>query len=171
MLIDLRDAGVKLAYCTLHIGLDTFQPVKVDQIEDHKVHSERAILTAENAKIINDTKLSGGRVIAVGTTSARTLETAAILSAGGIPSQPESAVNICSWRPVVAFEMDTDLFIYPGYKWRVVDGMITNFHLPKSSLLIMISSFAGRDSILNSYEIAKENEYRFFSFGDAMFIT
>jgi S-adenosylmethionine:tRNA ribosyltransferase-isomerase len=171
MLIDLRDAGVKLAYCTLHIGLDTFQPVKVDQIEDHKVHSERAILTAENAKIINDTKLSGGRVIAVGTTSARTLETAAILSAGGIPSQPESADNICSWRPVVAFEMDTNLFIYPGYKWRVVDGVITNFHLPKSSLLIMISSFAGRDSILNSYEIAKENEYRFFSFGDAMFIT
>jgi S-adenosylmethionine:tRNA ribosyltransferase-isomerase len=171
MLIDLRDAGVKFAYCTLHIGLDTFQPVKVNRIEDHKIHSERAILTAENAKIINDTKLSGGRVIAVGTTSARTLETAAILSAGGIPSQPESADNICSWRPVVAFEMDTNLFIYPGYKWRVVDGMITNFHLPKSSLLMMISSFAGRESILNSYEIAKENEYRFFSFGDAMFIT
>jgi S-adenosylmethionine:tRNA ribosyltransferase-isomerase len=171
LLLTLRDKGVKLAYCVLHIGLDTFQPVRVENIEDHKIHSERAQLNAENAKIINEAKLAGGRIIAVGTTSARTLETAAILSAGGDPGRPQEVGDICAWRPVIAFERDTDLFIYPGYSWRAVDAMITNFHLPKSSLLMMISSLAGRDFVLHAYETAKQQHYRFFSFGDAMFIT
>ncbi|GAB4321113.1 MAG: tRNA preQ1(34) S-adenosylmethionine ribosyltransferase-isomerase QueA [Phototrophicales bacterium] len=170
LLMTLRDKGVKFAYCTLHIGLDTFQPVKVDRVEDHHMHSEWATLTPENAKIINDTKLAGGRVIAVGTTSVRTLETAGILSAGGDPSNPTVSENICPWRPVIAFEQDTRLFIYPGYKWRVVDAMITNFHLPKSTLLMMISAFAGKAFTFQAYEAAKAEKYRFFSFGDAMLI-
>ncbi|GAB4510602.1 MAG: tRNA preQ1(34) S-adenosylmethionine ribosyltransferase-isomerase QueA [Anaerolineae bacterium] len=171
LLLGLRAKGVKLAYCTLHIGLDTFQPVRAENIEDHTIHSEYATLTTENAKIINEAKLAGGRIIAVGTTSARTLETAAILSAGGDPARPKDSENMCPWRPVIAFEQDTNLFIYPGYQWRVVDAMITNFHLPKSTLLMMISSFAGREFILSAYETAKQNAYRFFSFGDAMFIV
>ncbi len=170
LLIALRDKGVRLAYCTLHIGLDTFQPVRVEQVEQHHIHTERAILTAENAKIINEAKLAGGRVIAIGTTSVRTLETAAILSSGGDPSKPLEIPDFCPWRPVIAFERDTDLFIYPGYPWRVTDAIITNFHLPKSTLVMMISAFSGRENVLNAYEIAKREGYRFFSFGDAMFI-
>jgi S-adenosylmethionine:tRNA ribosyltransferase-isomerase len=166
----LREKGIKTAYCTLHIGLDTFQPVRVEDIRQHHIHSEYAALSAENAKIINATKLAGGRVIAVGTTSARTLETAAILSAGGEPVQAMEELEACAWRPVVAFERDTNLFIYPGYRWRVVDALITNFHLPKSTLLMMVSAFAGRENIRNAYEIAKQQHYRFFSFGDAMFL-
>jgi S-adenosylmethionine:tRNA ribosyltransferase-isomerase len=171
LLLDLRDKGVLFAYCTLEIGLGTFKPVTVERVEEHHIHSERAILTAENARIINEAKLAGGRVIAVGTTVARTLETAGILSEGGDPARPAESVDACLWRPVVAFERDTNLFIYPGYRWRVVDAMITNFHLPKSTLLMMISSFAGRDNVLRAYEIAKQEGYRFFSFGDAMFIS
>lgn len=171
LLIELRRRDVQFAYCTLHIGLDTFQPVREHNIKDHKIHSEHALLTPDNAHIINQAKLAGKRIIAVGTTSARTLETAAILSAGGDPAHPESQGDLCPWRPVIAFEQDTNLFIYPGYAWRVVDALITNFHLPKSSLLMMISSFAGRAFTLNAYEIAKRQQYRFFSFGDAMFIT
>lgn len=171
LLLALKDKRVHLAYCTLHIGRDTFQPVHVEHVEQHHIHSERAILTAENAKIINEAKLAGGRVIAVGTTSARTLETAAILSSGGQPSCPNESADFCPWRPVIAFERDTDLFIYPGYRWRVVDALLTNFHLPRSTLLMMVSAFAGRENILNAYEIAKREGYRFFSFGDAMFIA
>ncbi len=167
----LKDKGVQLAYCTLHIGLDTFQPVRVEQVEAHHIHSERAQLTAEDAHIINEAKLAGGRIIAVGTTSARTLETAAILSAGGDPAQAIEAPDYCPWRPVMAFKSDTNLFIYPGYRWRAVDAMISNFHLPKSTLLMMMSSFAGRENILHAYEVAKQEGYRFFSFGDGMFIT
>ncbi len=170
LLIELRNMGVKLAYCTLHIGLDTFQPVRVEQVTDHEIHSERALLDADNAKVINEAKLAGGRIISVGTTSVRTLETAAILSAGGDPANPQDSQDRCPWRPVIAFEQDTRLFIYPGYQWRVVDGLITNFHLPQSTLLMMISSFAGRENVLNAYETAKDNDYRFYSFGDAMFI-
>ena len=165
LLIQLRDKGVKLAYCTLHIGLDTFQPVRVENVADHKIHSEYATLDATNAKIINDAKLAGGRIIAVGTTSARTLETAAILSADGDPANPSESENSCPWRPVIAFERDTELFIYPGYHWRVVDALITNFHLPKSTLLMMISALAGRETVLHAYEIAKQEGYRFYSFG------
>jgi S-adenosylmethionine:tRNA ribosyltransferase-isomerase len=170
LLLDLRSRGVRFAYCTLHIGLGTFQPVRVERIEDHRMHHEWAVLSAENAKLINETKLAGGRVIAVGTTAARTLETAAILSEGGDPARPQDS-NACPWRPVIAFEGDTNLFICPGYRWRVVDGLITNFHLPKSTLLMMVSSFVGRERILSAYEIAKAEGYRFFSFGDAMFLT
>ena len=162
---------MQLAYCTLHIGLDTFQPVKAEDITQHKIHSEFARLDNTNAKIINEARLAGGRIIAVGTTSVRTLETAAILSANGDPAHPNDSQDVCAWRPVIAFEDETRLFIYPGYQWRVVDAMITNFHLPKSSLLMMLSAFAGRDTILNAYEIAKQHNYRFFSFGDAMFIS
>ena len=173
LLLSLKDKGVHLAYCTLHIGLDTFQPVRVEQVESHHIHSEQALLTAEDAHIINEAKLAGGRIIAVGTTSARTLETAAILSGGGDPSNAmeAQATDVCPWRPVMAFHQDTRLFIYPGYRWRAVDAMITNFHLPKSTLLMMMSSFAGREHLLNAYETAKQQGYRFFSFGDAMFIT
>jgi S-adenosylmethionine:tRNA ribosyltransferase-isomerase len=171
LLLQLRAKGVQLAYCTLHIGLDTFQPVKVENVHEHHIHSEFATLDAENARIINEAKLAGGRIIAVGTTSTRTLETSGILSAGGVPSNPNAVTEICAWRPVIAFERDTDLFIYPGYQWRVVDAMITNFHLPKSTLLMMMSAFAGREAILHAYDIAKQHNYRFFSFGDAMFVS
>ena len=170
LLLELRNKGVKLAYCTLHIGLDTFQPVRAGLVRDHKIHSEWASLDANNASVINEAKLAGGRIIAVGTTSARTLETSGILSAGGDPGNPAASENICPWRPVIAFQKDTNLFIYPGYKWRVVDALITNFHLPKSTLLMMISSFAGQKSIQEAYSVARTEKYRFFSFGDAMFI-
>lgn len=166
----LRAKGVIFAQVTLDIGLGTFQPVKADDIREHHIHSERAVLSATDAKIINEAKLAGGRIIAVGTTVVRTLETAGILSEGGDPSHPDRPADACPWRPVIAFERDTDLFIYPGYRWRVVDAMITNFHLPKSTLLMMISAFAGRENVLNAYETAKREGYRFFSFGDAMFI-
>jgi len=171
VLIRLRDKGVKLAYCTLHIGLDTFQPVKVESVEAHTIHSERAWLDADNARIINEAKLAGGRIIAVGTTSARTLETAGILSAGGDPTNPQASEDRCPWRPVIAFEAETSLYIYPGYKWRVLDGLITNFHLPKSTLLMMISAFTSREMLLNAYAVAIQQQYRFYSFGDAMFIA
>ncbi len=166
----LRAKGVIFAQVTLHIGLGTFQPVKVEDITQYHIHSEQARLSAADARIINEAKLAGGRIIAAGTTVARTLETAGILSEGGDPAHPDAPLDACPWRPVIAFERDTDLFIYPGYRWRVVDAMITNFHLPKSTLLMMISAFAGRDSVMNAYETAKREGYRFFSFGDAMFI-
>ncbi len=171
LMLALREKGVQFAYCVLHIGLDTFQPVKVEEVETHHIHSERAVLTADNANIINKAKLAGHRVVTVGTTTTRTLETAAILSAGGDPADPAALGDICAWRPVIAFDADTRLFIYPGYKWRVTDTMITNFHLPKSTLLMMISSFAGREFVMHAYETAKAEGYRFFSFGDAMLIT
>lgn len=170
LLLRLREKGVEFAYCTLHIGLDTFQPVQAEKIEDHRMHSEFARLSAENARIINDAKLSGKRIVAVGTTAVRTLETAAVLSAGGDPACPEEIAGLCPWRPVIAFERDTPLFIYPGFQYRVTDAMITNFHLPKSTLLMLVSAYAGRDNVLNAYDVAKQEGYRFYSFGDAMFI-
>lgn len=170
LLATLCEKGVQLAYCTLHIGLDTFSPVRVDYVEDHHIHTERAVLTSKNARIINEAKLAGGRIVAVGTTSARTLETAGILSAGGDPAHPAAELEACTWRPVIAFDRNTELFIFPGYRWRVVDVMITNFHLPRSTLLMMMSAFAGRERLLQAYEIAKQQGYRFFSFGDAMLI-
>lgn len=170
LLLALRAKGVRIANCTLHIGLGTFKPVNVENIEEYAIHAEYALLKAEDAKRINDTKLAGGRIVAIGTTAARVLETAGILSAGGDPADAIHAPEACGWRPVIAFEGDTRLFIYPGYRWRIVDALVTNFHLPKSSLLMMISSFAGRDPVMNAYEEAKREGYRFFSFGDAMFI-
>lgn len=171
LLVALRDRGVLFAYVTLHIGLGTFQPVKVDNISTHPMHSEFAELKASEAQIINQAKLAGGRIIAVGTTATRTLETAGILSEGGDPDHPERSPDACPWRPVTAFAQDTRLFIYPGYRWRVVNGMITNFHLPKSTLLMMVSSFAGRERVLHAYTTARDQGYRFYSFGDAMLMV
>lgn len=170
LLTRLQDKGVKLAYCTLHVGLDTFQPVKVEDVEDHHIHSERAMLDAGNAAIINSARAAGKRVIAVGTTSARTLETAGILAAGGDPTNSAQAPMPDPMQPVAPFSTDTQLYIYPGYRWRVVDAMITNFHLPRSTLLMMLSALVGRERLLHTYEVAKQEGYRFYSFGDAMFI-
>ena len=178
LLFDLRGHGVLFETCTLHVGLDTFKPVEVDDIYDHKIHSERARLTPDAARRINDAKLAGGRLVAVGTTAVRTLETAALRSAGisgslADISQRDAAgetTNICPWKPVAAFEGPTDLFLAPGYRFRTVDMMITNFHLPKSSLLMLVSAFAGRELILEAYETAVQERYRFYSFGDAMLI-
>ena len=155
LLNQLRETGVILATCTLHIGLDTFQPVAVDDAAQHQIHSEFISLGAETASIVNAAKREKRRVIAVGTTSARTLESAA--------GEGEAAIEAASG--------DTDLFITPGYEWRVVDGMITNFHLPRSTLLMMLSAFVGRERLLSIYELAKQEGYRFYSFGDAMLIV
>ncbi|MBN1120859.1 MAG: tRNA preQ1(34) S-adenosylmethionine ribosyltransferase-isomerase QueA [Anaerolineae bacterium] len=170
LLIDLRRSGVEMAYCTLHIGLDTFQPVTVEDIEKHHMHTEWAQLTPEAARAINEAKLSGGRIIAVGTTSVRTLESAALHSAG-VDDPYAAEGDMCPWRPVAAFEDNTNLFIHPGYRFRVVDVMITNFHLPRSTLLMLVSAFAGREHILNAYAEARQEGYRFYSFGDAMLIA
>lgn len=153
LLEDIKNKGIKLAFLTLHVGLGTFRPVKVDEIENHTMHSEYYSMTKETAEIINSTKEAGGRVIAVGTTSNRTLESIAD-AYGRVKEQS-------GW---------TDIFIYPGYKFKVVDALITNFHLPQSTLLMLISALAGRDKIMNAYETAVKEKYRFFSFGDAMFI-
>ncbi len=170
-LIDLGRMGVQFAYCTLNIGLGTFQPVQTEDIAQHVMHSEWASLSARDAQLINEAKLASRRVIAVGTTVVRTLESAAIISAGGDPESgrmpPEGA---CPWRPVAAFEGETRLFIQPGFHFRVVDGMVTNFHLPRSTLLMLVSAFAGRERILQAYTVARQERYRFFSFGDAMLI-
>jgi len=170
LLVDLRRMGVELAFVTLHIGLDTFRPVKEEQIEEHQIHTEWYELTAPVAEQINRAKLEGRRVIAVGTTVVRALESAAagcaVPSAGeGIEPGPA-----CGWRTVSAFAGPTDLFIYPGYRFRAVDAMITNFHLPRSTLLMLVSAFAGRELILNAYQAAIHERYRFFSFGDAMLL-
>ena len=154
LLEKIEEKGVDVAYVTLHVGLGTFRPVKVDVIEEHKMHSEFYVLDEENANKINKAKENGGKIISVGTTSTRTLET--IADENGV-LKPSSG-----W---------TDIFIYPPYKFKVVDKLITNFHLPESTLLMLVSSLAGKENVMNAYNIAIENEYRFFSFGDAMFIN
>ncbi len=146
--------GVKIAHVTLHVGLGTFRPVKVEDVTQHKMHSELYIVEEDQAKIINDTKAAGGRVICVGTTSCRTLESAT--DENGI-LQPGSA-----W---------TNIFIYPGYTFKIMDGLITNFHLPESTLIMLVSAFAGKEKVMHAYETAVEKQYRFFSFGDAMMIV
>lgn len=153
LLKQLEVAGVKIAYVTLHIGLGTFRPVKVDRIEEHKMHTEYYELSADSADIINSTKKNGGRIICVGTTSTRTLES--------IMQKKGRLQEDSGW---------TDIFIYPGYKFLITDGLLTNFHLPESTLLMLVSALAGRDSIMRAYKEAVEQRYRFFSFGDAMFI-
>jgi len=180
LLFDLQKRGVKIAYCTLHIGLDTFAPVKVENIAEHKIHRERAILTPDDARIINEAKVAGGRVIAIGTTSTRTLESAALRSlAFGTPANDPHSImqtwrnlpdGVCPWRPVMALDEETDLFIMPGFSFKAVDVMLTNFHLPKSTLLMMISAFAERQMILDAYQTAIEQGYRFYSLGDAMLL-
>ena len=152
----LREKGVETAYVTLHVGLGTFRPVKEENILDHKMHVEHFSIPQETADKIKECKARGGRVFAVGTTSCRTLEAAAGLS-------PEGEVTACSH--------DTGIFIYPGYEFRVIDGLITNFHLPESTLIMLVSAFLGKDKTLNAYKIAIDERYRFFSFGDSMMIV
>ena len=154
LLAKLSDMGVKQAFITLHVGLGTFRPVKEENIEDHPMHAEYCVISEKAAETINSAKAAGGRIIAVGTTSCRTLESFAredgtLEAAGG-------------W---------TDIFIYPGYKFKAIDALITNFHLPESTLIMLVSALAGRENVLNAYKEAVNERYRFFSFGDAMFIT
>lgn len=149
----IREKGVSTAFITLHVGLGTFRPVKAKKVEEHEMHSEYYVMTKETAEIINKTKENGKRVIAVGTTSNRTLETIADEN-GRVKEQT-------GW---------TDIFIYPGYKFKIVDALITNFHLPESTLIMLVSAFSSRDIIMNAYNEAVNNKYRFFSFGDAMFL-
>lgn len=178
LLLALREKGVLFETVTLHVGLDTFKPVDAETVDAHTIHSEWASLTPETAKRINEAKLAGGRIVAVGTTAVRTLETGACRSAeikGTLQtiSQRDASgetSNLCPWKPVAAFAGPTDLFIYPGYVFRAVDLMITNFHLPQSSLMMLVSAFAGRERIMTAYETAVSEKYRFFSFGDAMLI-
>lgn len=150
----IKTKGINIAYVTLHVGLGTFRPVKVDDVTKHKMHSEHYEIPEETARLINETKKNGKRVIAVGTTSCRTLESVASFY-GEI-------------KPCDGF---TDIFIYPGYEFKVLDGLITNFHLPESTLIMLVSAFAGYDNIMNAYKVAVQEKYRFFSFGDAMFIS
>lgn len=154
LLNEVKEKGVDIAEVTLHVGLGTFRPVKVDNVLDHHMHSEFYMVSQEAADKINNAKKNGGRIISVGTTSTRTLESAA---------DENGMLHECSgW---------TDIFIYPGYKFKVIDCLITNFHLPQSTLVMLVSALAGREHILSAYKKAVEEKYRFFSFGDAMFIT
>lgn len=153
LLKEIKDKGVNIAYLTLHVGLGTFRPVKVDDVNNHVMHSEYYHLDKENAELINKTKEAGKRVIAVGTTSSRTLET--------IGDENGRVREQSGW---------TDIFIYPGYKFKIVDNLITNFHLPESTLIMLVSALAGQDNIMNAYNTAVKEKYRFFSFGDSMFI-
>ena len=150
---ELKDKGINLGFITLHVGLGTFRPVNVEKIEEHVMHKEYYCISDETAKLIRDTKASGNRVIAVGTTSIRTLESAA--------DKKNHIEGKSGW---------TDIFIYPGYEFKIIDAIITNFHLPKSTLIMLISAFAGRDFVLKAYKKAVEEKYRFFSFGDAMLL-
>ena len=153
LLDKIKKKGVHIAYITLHVGLGTFRPVKVDTVEEHHMHQEYYCMTKEVAELLNETKTKGHRIISVGTTSTRTLET--------IMGKYHTFKACSGW---------TDIFIYPGYKWKAIDGLITNFHLPKSTLIMLVSSFAGKEKVLNAYQEAIKHQYRFFSFGDSMFI-
>ncbi len=154
MLAALQEKGVNIAYVTLHVGLGTFRPVKEDDILKHHMHTEHFMLPQETADLINQTKANGDRVISVGTTSCRTLESAAQVCKGAL----------------TACECDTSIFIYPGYEFQVIDGLITNFHLPESTLIMLVSAFMGYENTMHAYQVAVEEAYRFFSFGDAMAI-
>ena len=153
LLKQISDMGVRVCYVTLHVGLGTFRPVKEEEIEDHEMHSEFCVIPPETAEIVNETKREGGRVIAVGTTSCRTLESFAEENGELKPGS--------RW---------TDIFIYPGYRFKCIDALITNFHLPESTLIMLVSALAGREHILHAYEVAVQEGYRFFSFGDSMMI-
>ncbi|MCM3517738.1 tRNA preQ1(34) S-adenosylmethionine ribosyltransferase-isomerase QueA [Staphylococcus xylosus] len=153
LLANIRDKGVNIAFITLHVGLGTFRPVSVDNIDDHEMHSEYYQMDRETADLLNETKERGNRIISVGTTSTRTLET--------IMQSNDKFVSQSGW---------TDIFIFPGFTFKAIDGLITNFHLPKSTLVMLVSAFSSRDYILNAYNQAVSSEYRFFSFGDAMLI-
>ena len=149
----LRDQGVRLAYVTLHVGLGTFRPVKAEEVTEHHMHSEFCMISQETADLLNRTRENGGRIVCVGTTSCRTIESLA--------DENGHFTARSAW---------TDIFIYPGYRFKAMDALITNFHLPESTLVMLVSAFAGREKILNAYKIAVQERYRFFSFGDAMYI-
>ena len=153
LLDTIRAKGVKTAFVTLHVGLGTFRPLKAEDIQQHHMHSELCMMNEETAKLLNETKRNGGRVICVGTTSCRTLES--------LVKEDGSFEAASRW---------TDIFIYPGYQFKAMDALITNFHLPESTLVMLVSAFAGRKHVLNAYKTAVEEKYRFFSFGDAMFL-
>ena len=153
LLKKIEDMGVTVAYVTLHVGIGTFRPVKAENIEDHEMHSEHYCVSAETAEKINNTKKNNGRVIAVGTTSCRTLESAS--DENGMLCECDNSTNI---------------FIYPGYRFKCIDGLITNFHLPESTLIMLVSAFSSREKVLNAYNEAINEKYRFFSFGDSMII-
>lgn len=153
LLSEIEAMGVKIRFVTLHVGLGTFRPVKAENIEEHDMHSEFCIVSEETAKAVNETKAAGGRIVAVGTTSCRTLES--FTTADGVLQATSGWTNI---------------FIYPGYTFKCIDALITNFHLPESTLIMLVSALAGRDNVLNAYNTAVKEKYRFFSFGDAMFI-
>ncbi len=170
LLEELQDRGVRTAYVTLHVGLDTFAPVTEDRPEEHKIHTEWCELTRAVAEQIHQTKQAGGRVIAVGTTSVRTLESAAVSDDGESESIHSDPRIPNSGLRITPFTGPTHLYILPGFHFKVVDAMITNFHLPKSTLIMLVSAFAGRERILQTYELAKAAGYRFYSFGDAMLI-
>ena len=154
LLDQIREMGVNIAYVTLHVGLGTFRPVAVEDVNDHQMHSEFCMISAETAEILNKTRKDGGRIICVGTTSCRTLESFA--------NEDGTFEERSGW---------TQIFIYPGYKFKAMDALVTNFHLPESTLLMLISAFAGKDHVMAAYEEAVKERYRFFSFGDAMFIS
>ena len=154
MLENIKAMGVKIAYVTLHVGLGTFRPVKVEDVTQHKMHTEHYYIPADAAETINETRKNGGRVICVGTTSCRTVESCA---------KKYGEIKECSG--------DTDIFIYPGFEFKCMDGLITNFHLPESTLIMLVSAFAGYDNVMNAYNTAVKEKYRFFSFGDAMLIV
>ena len=154
LLRQIQEMGVKLCYVTLHVGLGTFRPVKAEDISEHEMHSEYCIIPEETARIINETKRNGGRVICVGTTSCRTVESFA--------AEDGTLKESAGW---------TSIFIYPGYRFKVLDALVTNFHLPQSTLIMLVSALAGREHVLAAYEEAVKERYRFFSFGDAMFIV
>ena len=149
----IRAKGIRIVFITLHVGLGTFRPVSVDNIDDHEMHSEYYQISEDTAQLLNKTRREGGRIISVGTTTTRTLET--------VRSQHDQFVAASGW---------TDIFIYPGYEFKAIDGLITNFHLPKSTLVMLVSAFSTRKNVLNAYREAVERQYRFFSFGDAMLI-
>ena len=153
LLSKIKEKGIKIVSVTLHVGLGTFRPVNVEDVTNHKMHSEYYEMSSETAKILNDAKANGNKIISVGTTSTRVLETI-----------------YTKYNTFKECTGNTDIFIYPGYKFKAIDELITNFHLPKSTLIMLVSALAGKDNILNAYKVAVENKYRFFSFGDAMFI-
>lgn len=153
LLEKIRAKGIKTAFVTLHVGLGTFRPVKADEILDHHMHSEFCMISRETANMLNETRKNGGRIICVGTTSCRTLES--------LVNEDGSFAEKSRW---------TDIFIYPGYRFKAMDALITNFHLPESTLVMLVSAFAGREHVLNAYAVAVQERYRFFSFGDAMMI-
>lgn len=153
LLDELKEKGVHIAFITLHVGLGTFRPVSVETIEDHDMHAEFYQVSEGTARLLNEVRANGGKIITVGTTSTRTLET--------IASKHGTFVEENGW---------TNIFIYPGYEFKGIDGLITNFHLPKSTLIMLVSAFAGQDNVMHAYETAVKEKYRFFSFGDAMLI-